>query len=107
MICPLYQLAKSNPNDPYLILNDRIVSFLDLHNQVLTCETLLRDHPIDIPIAVDSTNVYSLLSWLFAAARTGHLIAIPSTKDPPSHRDRQLQNLSIYTKSLELSLIHI
>ena len=104
MICPLYQLAKSHSEDPYLILNDRSVSFLDLHNQVLACEVLLREQPINLPIAIDSTNTYTLFSWLYAAARTGHWIAIPSTKEPPPHRNRQLQALSINTKSLQWSL---
>lgn len=104
MICPLYQLAKSNPKDPYLILKDREISFLDLHQQVLACEDILRDHPTDRPLAIDSTKPDTLLSWLYAAARTGHWIAIPSTKDPPPKRDRQLHEISVYTKSLYWSL---
>ena len=104
MICPLYQLAITNPNDPYLILHDRHVSFLDLHHQVLACEDVLVEYPIRSPIAIESTDTYILLSWLYAAARTGHCIAIPSTKDPLPHRNRQLQHLSIYTTSLQWSL---
>ena len=45
MICPLYQLAQSNQQDPYLILNDRTISFAELHRQVLACEIDLLPYP--------------------------------------------------------------
>ena len=104
MICPLYRLAQSNPKAPYLILNDRTISFDELHRQVLACEIKLLCYPTTIPLAIDSTNPYDLISWLMAAARTGHWIAIPSGKDPPLQRDRYLQTISVYTGSLQWTL---
>ena len=104
MICPLYRLAQFNPQDPYLILNDRTISFDELHRQVLACEIELLSYSTTIPLAIESTNPYDLISWLMAAARTGHWIAIPSSKDPPMQRDRHLQTISVYTESLQWTL---
>ena len=104
MICPLYQLAQSNPQDPYLILNNRTISFDELHRQVLACEIDLLPYSTTMPLAIDSANSYDLISWLMAAARTGHWIAIPSSKDPPLQRDRHLQTISVYTDSLQWTL---
>lgn len=104
MICPLYLLAQSNPQDPYLILRDRTISFLELHQQVIACEHVLLSYPTSIPLALDSTNLYSLISWMIAAARTGHWIAIPSSKDPPHKRDLFLNEISVYTGSLHWRL---
>ena len=100
MICPLYLLAQSNPQDPYLILRDRVITFVELHQQVIACEHVLLSYPTSIPLAIDSTDAYSLISWMIAAARTGHWIAIPSSKDPPQRRDRLLNEISVYTGSL-------
>ena len=91
MICPLYLLAQSNPKDPFLILNTHTISFGEMHLQVMSCERQLLSYPTHRPIAIDSTNTYALLSWILAAARTGHWIAIPSSKDPPLKRDHHLQ----------------
>ena len=104
MICPLYLLAQSNPTDPYLILNTQTISFGELHLQVMSCERQLLSYPTHRPIAIDSTNTYALLSWILAAARTGHWIAIPSSKVPPLKRDHHLQNISVYTESLHWTL---
>ena len=104
MICPLYRLSQSNPEAPYLILNDRTISFAELHRQVLACEIELLPYPTTMPLAIDSKNPYDLMSWLMAAARTGHWIAIPSSKDPPLQRDRHLQTISVYTESLQWTL---
>ena len=91
MICPLYLLAQSNPKDPYLILHTQTISFGELHLQVMACAHQLLSHPTHQPIAIDSTDIFSLMSWILAAARTGHWIAIPSSKDPPFKRDHHLQ----------------
>ena len=104
MICPLYLLAQSNPEDPYLILQDQTISFNDIHRQVIACERELLHYPQDVPLAIDSTNLIALVSWLIAAARTGHWIAIPSSKDPPLKRDHHLQKISVYTDSLRWNL---
>ena len=104
MICPLYLLAQFSPEEPYLILQEQTISFLDMHRQVIACERELRSCPQNTPLAIDSTNTVALMSWLMAAARTGHWIAIPSSKDPPLKRDHHLQNISVYTKSLRWEL---
>ena len=104
MICPLYRLAKSNPQDPYLILHTQTISFGELHLQVMSCERILLSYPLHRPIAIDSTNPYALMSWILAAARTGHWIAIPSSKDPHLQRDHHLQKISVYTESLHWEL---
>jgi len=104
MICPLYLLAQSSPEDPYLILQDQTISFGDMHRQVIACERELRSYPQEVPLAIDSTNSIALISWLIASARTGHWIAIPSSKDPPQQRDHHLQQLSVYTPSLHWTL---
>ena len=100
MICPLYLQAKQSPNDLYLILNARTISFSHFHQQVQACTDYLRTIPTTAPLAISSDDIFALLSWIFAAARTGHRIAIPSTKDPSDQRDRILQTLNMYTESL-------
>ena len=86
MICPLYRLAQSNPQDPYLILNDRTISFDELHRQVCACEIALLAYSKTIPLAIDSANSYDLMSWLMAAARLGNLT-------PAFDSMRQMQKL--------------
>ena len=104
MICPLYQHSINCPNDPYLILHDRTITFLELHLQVIACEHALNEVTTETPLALDCTDPFAFLSWLFAAARTGHWIAIPSTKDPPAQRDHHLKTIAVYTDSLRWSL---
>lgn len=104
MICPLYQQSLDCPNDPYLILQDRTITYMDLHQQAIACEAVLHGFPTEIPLALDCNDPFALLSWLFAAARTGHWIAIPSTKDPSSQRDQHLREVAVYTESLHWTL---
>lgn len=100
MICPLYQRAQTQPHDPYLILQDRQISFLEMHLQACSCEDHLQLYDQNTPLAIDSHDPFHLLAWLYAAARTGHWIAIPSTKDPLEKRDHILKRLAIRTESL-------
>ena len=66
MICPLYLLAQSNPEDPYLILNTHTISFGEMHLQVMSCEHILSSYPTQRPIAIDSSDIYALMSWILA-----------------------------------------
>ncbi len=100
MICPVYQQSVENPESPYLKLNSGLISFEEFHQQVSACEDHLMKVDRQSPLAVDSRDPLALLGWLFAAGRTGHCIAIPSTKDPDDTRDRYLQQLNIQIDSL-------
>ncbi len=100
MICPVYKQYLEKPNDPYLKLRSKVITFKDFHQQVSACEAHLTQVDRLSPLAIDSRDPLVLLGWLFAAGRTGHCIAIPSTKDPFETRDRYLQHLNIRTESL-------
>ena len=95
MECPLSVIAQSHPSDLYLQLQDRSITFADLHHTVISCSQQLQDHPQKIPFAILGSDPHRVLAYLFAAARTGRIIAITSTKDPIAVRSVWLEKQGI------------
>ena len=95
MICPLSHYAINHPDHPFLIYPDRTITYSAVDLVVNACSKLLQDHPTEIPLAIVGSDALQTIAWLIAAARTGHIIAITSTKDPPPIRDQYLHHLGI------------
>jgi len=103
MICPLYVQSQRHPASPYWI-GSQTVTFTQMNNQINACTEYLQTLSSTTPLAIDSNDPVALLSWFWAAARTGHCIAIPSTKDPSDVRDSMLDSMNISTQSLSWTL---
>ena len=96
MICPLYLLAKSNPKDPYLILNDHHVSFLDLHSQVMSCEHLFEIFLQMRPLAIDSSE--------FMSYYHGYMLPLERVTGSRSHLQKIPLHIAIASFNISLSI---
>ena len=103
MICPLFLQAQQQPSNLYWI-GSQTITFQQMHQQVTACADYLNTIPAIQPLAIDSNDPVALLAWFWAAARTEHCIAIPSTKDPSDIREHMLNSMNICTDSLSWTL---
>jgi len=85
MICPLYLVAKSNPDDIFIIDGAKQWTYQDWDRQTQGIVEWLNEKKISkgFRIAVQQRSPFSTVSWMMACARLGVIIAILSDRETP------------------------